>query len=230
MAVLHLEYGDDFPSSVLGFAYAPNDGTLVSDVAIPSYPRLDRGWITISWLGQDDRSRYTSWISLFDGRVFATRSGPLTVTGNGFLSSCVGNYCSDFCRPVRFSWDWDSAVVYQQLTESYSQDPALDPRFVTILGSQRGPFARVKSDLGECAPVEGPIPEGQIDCLAPGTLVTLGGIDVSTNVPAARTVSGGGNGAPEEEYVQIDLGYGKVGFISTVLVDFRRTFEDLTLR
>ena len=222
--VLHLEREPGLALLLVDdFVASENDGFDNSPVANGS--PADDGFAALTY--QVGHDRYLALVSLTTGRAVLTRSGgvaadaPLLVRGLASKGQFVGMLCrQETCRPTRFSIP---GVLNLWLPQPLA---GADGAYPEVLGSQRGPFGRVRADVGGCAPLlaaPGAAPDGR--CLYAGDLVSLGELDITALVPKANVVEAGG-----VEYVCVYGLDGEVAWVEASLLEFRREFEEMRLR
>ena len=216
--VMHIEHEGTYPQGIESYAVAENDqfdGTII----LPGGSKeADEGVAIVSWWPRFD-TRYVSEVWLGNGQVLETWTGTMTVAGLAGRGAWTGTYCqrSGLCVIAKLSAG--TVIPFSEL------GPEGAP-FQSLVGSRRGPFAKVKADVQGCVPElaePGAAADGR--CLFAGNLVSLGELDITTLVPRANIVEVDG-----VEYVAVYDLDGHLAWMEAGLVDFRREFEEMTLR
>jgi DNA-binding CsgD family transcriptional regulator len=159
--LFQLEHEGSFPVSVEGAVIPPGPDRPVDDTAA-----------AISWTDSGGARFTTHFVVLPNWAKIAQLSGPLTVRGSRFGGGFVGSFCPNFeCGPVQVRIGDPVLVTPRDVLWSPANDPEL-------IGSQRGPFARVRADAPPCEPFTLSISRelDNFHCGEPGELLPWGGV------------------------------------------------------
>jgi hypothetical protein len=155
----------------------PDDG-LVTEVRVrgnntrldsPSFVSLDAGVALVAWTAEE--GTFTSLIALGDGSLMSTRMGGLFPAGTASGLRFVVNYCQ---QGEDCAFAYGRPAVYSVLDGRLHELAGLDAGR-RLIGSQRGPFARVLPGA-ECWPIRESLElrnETIVWCAQPGEPLTL---------------------------------------------------------
>jgi hypothetical protein len=182
----------------------------------PDFVAFDDGIAIVTWRAGDDL--YTSVVDLGDGEVFDRRSGGLVPIGTASGPRFVVGICDGVlvACDADSAWGFNRPAIYSLLDGRLNEIAGIDESR-RVVGSQRGPFARVLP-ADDCVPIhkELDIDTSTIACVPPGEPLTLYDLQPIEGYYPGEPTTIRLDGA---EHVQVLTPFGEPGWIRVDAVE-----------